>query len=431
MRVSRWCDKLIWLEAFKARRGYLGRKEKHPGWVNSASFLEENAGVNLWRQACASARTNVKLFVQPDAGLEPILAAIRRAKKSIQILIFRMDRPEIEKALVDAVERGVAVQALVANTNRGGDKVLRRFEMRSLERGVTVTRTADDLVRYHGKMLTIDGKELLLLAFNFTHLDISMSRSFAITTTNKTLVAEAVRLFDCDSKRVPYRAGHKDFVVSPVNAREQLTAFIKGAKKQLLMYEMKISDNDFVKLLNEKVSQGVDVRVIGSTSHKESTLPVRKLPMRLHARAIVRDGKSVFLGSQSLRKLELEARREIGMIVHDAKIAKQIIAIFDKDWSSATAAPASSEVSDLINVPAKKVAKKVVKGLNLTPAVEEVVDRVLEKKENAEVDPKELVEGVREAMREEVHAAMHQALHELVTSAATNEQPEKNSKNGN
>ncbi len=278
----------------------------------------------------------MKLFVQPEAGLEPILAAIHKAKKCIQILIFRMDRPEIEKALFEAVERGVAVQALVANTNRGGDKVLRRFEMRSLERGITVTRTADDLVRYHGKMLIIDAKELLLMAFNFTHLDISLSRSFAISTSNKPLVAEAVRLFECDSKRKPYTAENKNLIVSPANAREQLTAFIRGAKKQLLMYEMKISDNDFVKLLNEKISQGVDVRVIGSTSNKGGTLPTRKLPMRLHTRGIIRDGRSVFLGSQSLRKLELEARREIGIVVHDQKIAKQMIAVFDKDWSGAT-----------------------------------------------------------------------------------------------
>lgn len=373
---------------------------------------------------------DVKLFVQPDAGLDPILAAIRRAKKSIQILIFRLDRPEIERALVEAVERGVAVQALVAYTNRGGDKVLRRFEMRALERGITVTRTADDLVRYHGKMLIVDGKELLLLAFNFTHLDISMSRSFAISTTSKKLVEEAVKLFECDSKRLPYEAGDKEFVVSPVNAREELTNFIKGAKKQLLMYEMKISDNDFVKLLNEKISQGVDVRVIGSTSNKGGTLPARRLAMRLHARAILRDGKSVFLGSQSLRKLELEARREIGIIVHDAKIAKQMVEVFDKDWSGATPAQPSTGVSDLINVPAKKVAKKVVKELNLNAAVEQVIDRVLERKEDAQVEPKEFIEGVREAMREEVHAAVHQALHELVTAAATNGEAEKNSENG-
>ena len=366
----------------------------------------------------------MKLYVQPDDGLEPILGAIRKAKKSIQILIFRLDRPEIEKALVEAVERGVAVQALVAFTNRGGDKVLRRFEMRALERGITVTRTADDLVRYHGKMMIIDGKELLLLAFNFTHLDISLSRSFAISTTKKAVVDEAVKLFECDSKRKPYTADNKEFVVSPVNAREELTAFIKGAKKQLLMYEMKISDNDFVKLLNEKISQGVDVRVIGSTSNKGGTLPSRKLPTRLHARAIFRDGKSVFLGSQSLRKLELEARREIGIIVHDAKVAKQMIAVFDKDWKEATPAAPRTEVSQLINVPAKKVAKKVVKELNLVPAVEQVLDRVLEsKKDDVQLEPKEVVEGVREAMREEVHAAVTQALQELVTTVVTGEEP--------
>lgn len=372
----------------------------------------------------------MKLYVQPEAGLEPILAAIGKAKKCIQILIFRLDRPEIEKALVEAVERGVSVQVLVANTNRGGDKVLRRFEMRSLEQGITVTRTADDLVRYHGKMLIIDGKELLLMAFNFTHLDISLSRSFAISTSNKPLVEEAVRLFECDSKRKPYKAEDDDFVVSPVNAREQLTAFIRGAKKQLLMYEMKISDNDFVKLLNEKISQGVDVRVIGSTSNKGRTLPTRKLPTRLHARAIIRDGRSVFLGSQSLRKLELEARREIGIIVHDAKIAKQVITVFDKDWKRAVAEQQPVEVTGLINVPAKKVAKKVVKELNIGPAVEQVLDRVLEKNDDVQLESKEVVEGVREAVHAEVHAAVTEALHQLVTAAAS-EEPSKETKNGN
>jgi phosphatidylserine/phosphatidylglycerophosphate/cardiolipin synthase-like enzyme len=405
-------------------------REKHPAEVENASFIEED-GIGSGVRGVPQQGRNVKLFVQPGAGLEPILAAIRRAKKCIQILIFRLDRPEIEKALLEAVERGVTVQALVANTNRGGDKVLRRFEMRSLERGITVTRTADDLVRYHGKMMIVDGKELLLMAFNFTHLDISLSRSFAISTTNKALVAEAVRLFECDSKRTPYKAESKDFVVSPANAREQLTAFIRGAKKQLLMYEMKISDSDFVKLLNEKISQGVDVRVIGSTSNNGSSLPTRRLPIRLHARAIIRDGSSVFLGSQSLRKLELEARREIGIVVRDEKIAKQMIGVFDKDWSGATPEVRPVGVSGLIDVPAKKVARRVVKELNIVPAVEQVLDRVLENRADLQLEPKEVVEGVREAVHEEVHAAVKEALHQLVTAAAAEDEPVQQTKNSN
>src|SRR5450755_2349554 len=102
----------------------------------------------------------MKLIVQPDAGVAPVVTAIRQAKKAIDVLIFRLDRPEVIKALEPAVGRGVAVRALIAHTNRGGEKTLRKLELRLLESGLTVTRTAADLVRYHGKMMIVDSKIL-------------------------------------------------------------------------------------------------------------------------------------------------------------------------------------------------------------------------------------------------------------------------------
>jgi hypothetical protein len=42
-------------------------------------------------------------------------------------------------------EPRVAVRALIAHTNFGGEKRLRQLELRMLQAGVTVTRTADDL----------------------------------------------------------------------------------------------------------------------------------------------------------------------------------------------------------------------------------------------------------------------------------------------
>ena len=379
----------------------------------------------------------MKLFIQPESGIEPIVDALNKAKKSIQILVFRIDRTEIEKALVDAVARGVSVQALIAYTNRGGDKNLRRFEMRLLERGITVTRTADDLVRYHGKMFIIDGKELYLLAFNYTHLDIGLSRSFALAITESKLVAEAIKLFECDSKRVPYQAGSDDFVVSPVNAREQLMKFIQGAKKQLLMYEMKVSDRDFsansmdavsdrdfIALLNEKVAQGVDVRIIGTKATKGRGLPTRALPMRLHARAILRDGSSAFLGSQSLRKLEMEARREVGVLCHDAKIVKQMIGVFDKDWEQSAPEVFQDSISDALDIPARKLAKAVARQISVRPVVEQLLDRVMDSKPNLAFEPDEVVETVRDAFREEVHDAVVNALQEMMAAASEDESTE-------
>ena len=56
--------------------------------------------------------------------------------------------------------------------------------MRLLEAGVTVSRTADDLPRYHGKMMIVDDV-LYVFGFNYTKLDIEKSRSFGIVTRDK------------------------------------------------------------------------------------------------------------------------------------------------------------------------------------------------------------------------------------------------------
>src|SRR5450631_4196350 len=108
----------------------------------------------------------LKLLVQPNDGIAPLLAGIRSAKKSIDILIFRMDWKELEAALKAASAKGIAVRALIAHTNTGGEARLRSLEMRFLEAGITVGRTAGDLLRYHGKMMLVDRRALFLLSFN-------------------------------------------------------------------------------------------------------------------------------------------------------------------------------------------------------------------------------------------------------------------------
>jgi phosphatidylserine/phosphatidylglycerophosphate/cardiolipin synthase-like enzyme len=276
----------------------------------------------------------MKLIVQPDAGVVPIVTAIRQAKKSIDILIFRLDRLEIAHALGAAVARGVRVRALTAHTNRGGTKSLRKLEMSLLEAGVTVSRTADDLVRYHGKMMIVDSKILHVYGFNFTVLDIAKSRSFGVISKNKKLIAEANKLFTADFDRLPYSAGYERFVVSPDNARDRLARFISGARKQLLIYDPQATDDAMLRLLTERVKAGVDVRMLGRLEAKwAGTIKNERFPgRRLHVRAIVRDGRRAFMGSQSLRRLELEKRREVGVIVTDEVVVRQMLDVFEKDW---------------------------------------------------------------------------------------------------
>lgn len=289
----------------------------------------------------------MKLVVQPDDGLTPLVKAIQRARTSISLVVFRFDRVDLEKALAAAVARGVAVRVLIAHTNGGGEKRLRKLEPRLLEAGVTVTRTADDLPRYHGKMMIVDDT-LFVLGFNYTRQDVEQSRSFGLITRDSKLVKEAGALFDADSTRQPYSPGHDRFVVSPDTSRDRLTALIGKAKKQILIYDERISDKLVLRLLRARAEAGVEIRIIGRMTKSIPGIATGTLSdMRLHVRAIICDGTTAFVGSQSLRKAELDERREIGIIVKDARIAGKMRIVFEADWALAKRSKAElSEMED-------------------------------------------------------------------------------------
>ena len=275
----------------------------------------------------------MELIVQPTDGSKPILGAIERAKTTLDIAIFRFDLKPVEKALEAAVKRGVAVRALIAHINSGGDKRLRQLELRMLNAGVTVTRTSDDLARYHGKLLIVDREELHVYGFNYTALDLK-SRSLGVVVREKRFVQEALRLFECDVLRQEFESDFEGVVVSPENAREQLATFIKRSRKSLVIWDPKLTDPQMLRLLTQRAKKGVDIRVIGKVAKRAaSTIRVQKSPMRLHVRAAVRDGSEAFVGSQSLRALELDGRREVGILSRDPKVVKGIADLFEADWA--------------------------------------------------------------------------------------------------
>jgi phosphatidylserine/phosphatidylglycerophosphate/cardiolipin synthase-like enzyme len=360
------------------------------------------------------------LLQQPNDGVAPLVHAIDAAKTSIEILIFRFDQSEIERALANAVSRGVSVQALIAHVNSSGEDSLRRLEMRLLAEGLIVARTDGGLTRYHGKMMIVDHRELYVLAFNLTHQDLNASRSFGIVTKDPKLVREAMKLFAADTRRQPYEAGLGAFVVSPANARKQLSAFIKGAKNELLIYDPKISDPTMVRLLEDRNKAEVDVRIIGQMSGKKLGPSARKLPqLRLHTRTMIRDRRLAFVGSQSLREIELDERREIGIVFRDPTVVNQLAQTFQEDWDLATPAMDLNriEVPPLAKV-AKKVAKAVSKELPpVAPVLEVTIKEIVGDNAELALDNEEVEEAVRDAVKEAVKEAVRDVVEEATHAA--------------
>jgi cardiolipin synthase len=192
-------------------------------------------------------------------------------------------------------------------------------------------------VRYHGKVVIVDNKKAFVLGFNFTSLDVRKSRSFGLITVNPKIVAALTRVIDADHNRVPPIVTSSRLVVSPENAREQLSTFIRGARRELLIYDSNVTDDRIIAVLMQRAAAGVKIKILGGLERKwkDTGIKVKDLRgLRLHVRAIIRDRKAAFVGSQSLRKLELDQRREVGMITKDKRAVEHIARTFDGDWKA-------------------------------------------------------------------------------------------------
>jgi cardiolipin synthase len=366
----------------------------------------------------------VKLIIEPADSVAPLLAAIKSAKKSVEIAIFRFDRKDVETALKAAADRGVKVNVLIAFANRGGEQGLRKLELRCLAAGIIVARTADDLIRYHGKYILIDRRVLCMLSFNFTHLDIDHSRGFGIVTTHANWVREAAQLFRADCTRIKYAPTTETFVVSPANSRNVLGTFLKRAKKELLIYDPKISDKEMLRILQERAKAGVEIKVIGKVA---GSVPFEVQELggtRLHTRTIIRDRRQAFVGSQSLRTAELDARRELGLIIQDAKAVAKLVDTFETDWASTCKknAPAppkelhapKDEPATVSEKEAEKAVQVLTKELDpLAVSVKKAVRKAVAKAGNDVLHD----EGVKDTMKRVVKKAVKEAVKEAVQDA--------------
>jgi phosphatidylserine/phosphatidylglycerophosphate/cardiolipin synthase-like enzyme len=157
-----------------------------------------------------------------------------------------------------------------------------------------------------------------------------------LTTRNPKIVRDIFNVIEADHNRTDLSINSSRVVVSPENARERLTAFIKKAKRELLIYDLNVSDDKMIAVIKERSESGVKVRVLGEVEKKWSEeLPWRVRPFsgpKLHVRCIVRDRDAAFVGSQSLRKLELDDRREVGLITKDRRTVGRIASVFALDW---------------------------------------------------------------------------------------------------
>ncbi|HYP26180.1 MAG TPA: phospholipase D-like domain-containing protein [Blastocatellia bacterium] len=303
--------------------------------------------MDLYRQV-----QNLSLIIQPGDSFFPIVDAIDSATKSIKMTIFRMDDPIVLDALSYAVTRSVKVQALVAPTSKGWTKRNKKLGDNLAKLGVEVRMPRvkkDRIKRYHYKIMMIDDSQSLILTFNPTQKNLHYARDFGLLIRDNEVTTELNRLFDADWHGQPFRPLDLPLVISPDNSRKKMMELINSATRTIRILDAKIEDQQVLGLLLRKASSGCDVKIISRDTFYHQVVPnfhVKKLARyKLHAKCVVIDGARFFVGSQNLRAVSLDRRREVGIVVEDDAMSRRIERVFDEDWAHATELRAAVEAS--------------------------------------------------------------------------------------
>ncbi|HWP44811.1 MAG TPA: phospholipase D-like domain-containing protein [Blastocatellia bacterium] len=286
---------------------------------------------------------NLSLIIQPGDSFFPIVDAIDSASHTIKMTIFRMNDPIVRDALNYAVARKVKVQALVAMKSKGWTKRNKRLadELGRLGIEVRVPRARKEkLKKFHYKFMTIDDSQSLILTFNPTQKNLHYARDFGVLVRDQLITTELNRLFDADWHGTSFRPESLPLVISPYNSRQKLIGLLSQAQSSLRIMDAKLQDQEALSLLLRKASAGCDVRIITRDTYYDEVVPnfhVRALARyKLHAKCIVVDSNTFFVGSQNLRPVSLDQRREVGIIIQDSAMARRIERVFDEDWANAS-----------------------------------------------------------------------------------------------
>ncbi len=279
-----------------------------------------------------------RFYVEPDAGVTPLVSFIRAARRDLDGEIYLFSSAAVFDALGDAVRRGVRVRLVLDPHPFGGDGASVDGAYRVLTAEGVAVRWAAPAYRFtHAKFLVSDNTTTWIGTMNWTNAAFTRNREFAEETAAPAVVQEADAIFAADWDGRPLDTATPDLVVSPTNARATILGLIAGARYSLDLYAEEIYDTASIQALADATRRGVRVRIVyAGLGDAEGVSGIGAQVARvaspyIHAKALVADGTTLFIGSENLSATSLDRNREVGLLMSDRVAIADVERAFDQD----------------------------------------------------------------------------------------------------
>ena len=287
------------------------------------------------------------MFVEPGAGNKPVLDALNSAQVSIWMEMYLLSDKGVLQALKDARSRGVDVRILLEEHPFGGSGSLKPVLDELNRSNISVKKSSPVFRLTHEKGIVIDRKIALIMTLNQGFSAFNSNREFGIIDTNREDVSEVAKVFEDDWNRTSPNLADTRLVWSPVNSRQRILGLIDSARESLRIENEEMQDVEIEDHLISAASKGVDVQVVmspGQTGKDANAPGLQKIQAGgvmtclvkspyIHAKIIVADNSSAFVGSENFSPTSLDHNRELGILTQDPVVIGQLTTSFEKDWS--------------------------------------------------------------------------------------------------
>jgi len=316
-----------------------------------------------------------RFYVEPDAGVAPLVSLIRVTRRSLDGEIYLLSSAAVLDALGDAVRRGVRVRLVLDPRPFGGESGSADTAYKILTAEGVAVRWSSSAYRFtHAKFLVSDTAVAWVGTMNWTNAAFIRNREFAEETDAAAVVQESDALFAADWDGRPLDTATPDLVVSPTNARATILSLIAGVRYSLDLYAEEIYDAASIQALADATRRGVRVRIVYAGLGDAEGLSgiggqvARVASPYIHAKAIVADGTTLFVGSENLSATSLDRNREVGLLLRDRVAIAQVEQAFDQDLRRerpTSSAPLGAPTAESPATPAAGIGVQA----SVTPAI--------------------------------------------------------------
>ncbi|TAK76276.1 MAG: hypothetical protein EPO11_04420 [Gammaproteobacteria bacterium] len=284
-----------------------------------------------------------QLIIEPDMGREPLVQAIQHAHYSIKLVMYGFTDRQLLESLLEQKAKGRTVAILLEQTPyKAEDENIKTIETLK-EHHINWQGSIPPLKLIHQKTLLIDDQEAIVMTLNFTHSAFKNDRNFALIIDDPKRVKEIDDTFSADWNHHAIHHTSSDVIWSPDNSRAQLMKLISQAHDTIDIYAQDLNDYRIIGSLAKAARKGVNVKIITSANLRAGKLNYltragvkihRNEQHYIHAKVFIIDQQKAVVGSINLTSASLDDNRELSVVTEDTNVIKQLLTVFDKDWTS-------------------------------------------------------------------------------------------------